>query len=85
MTTGRARVIQVPGQPIRGIFKPDEDKKGGKGGDKGDKTSTSGDKAAAAPPGTRAGRGQDAAHQLRLDSVRAGAYLRWSGNGSFLA
>ena len=52
MTTGRARVIQVPGQPIRGIFKPDEDKKGGKGGDKGGKTSTSGDKAAAAPPGS---------------------------------
>ena len=48
MTTGRARVIQVPGQPIRGIFKPDEDKKGGKGDKKG---STSGDKAAS-PPGT---------------------------------
>ena len=51
MTTGRARVIQVPGQPIRGIFKPDEDKKGDKGG-KGDKKGgTSGDKAAS-PPGT---------------------------------
>jgi lipopolysaccharide export system protein LptA len=51
MTTGRATVVQAPGQRIHGMFKADDAKKADKGGDKGDKTSTSGDKAAT-PPGS---------------------------------